>query len=69
MAIDCLGFAAQYNFTLEAVRQTIQQEQVTASAISQAEQGPNTSVRAEPGPDPASPSADGSRGTILDIFA
>lgn len=69
MAIDSLGVAAQYNFALEGLRQAVQQEQLTASAISQAQQGPNQSVRAEPGNNPSTPSADGSRGTILDILA
>lgn len=69
MAVDTLGVAAQHSFALEAVRQTIQQEQMTASAITQAQQGPNQSVRAELESSPSATGASGSRGTILDILA
>ncbi|MCG8510619.1 MAG: hypothetical protein MI741_15460 [Rhodospirillales bacterium] len=69
MTTGPLANAALYNQTLDALRQTLQPQQVTAANIAQTQQAPNqVGLEAEPGGDPGS-SGDPTRGTIIDILA
>lgn len=67
MAVQSLGVASPLKFALEALRQTLKQEQRSAEAISRAGQGEGQASAS--GGDALASGAGGSRGTIVDILA
>ncbi len=69
MAINPLSSATQFNFALEALRQSVRQDQVAAAAITQAQQAPDkVGLESEPQGNSAS-SGGPARGTLVDILA
>ncbi len=69
MAMSPLAGAGQFNFALQALRQSLQEQQVAAAVLSQAQQAPSqVGLEAEAGGSaPVSP--DSPRGTLIDILA